>query len=234
MSRFFCDCCSLEKINDKGDLYKKYYSCYQIGDWKKHIKSKQHRTNLKKMREVGTFTCNYCNEKFDKDGYTNHINNNSLFHKIWNIYDNKEFSCNNFIINQRRATDYENWKKIAFSREKNSNGYKPKSLRQNTKNHMSALYGKKYVEKKLNSSSSCSSIEEDSSSEEEYQPIDYCSDIECGLPIYDNLTIQKKDILRFRKQLFCECKYCSDYSSSEESQEAVEEDLNKNICMKIT
>ena len=114
MSRFFCDCCYIEKINSKNETYKKYYSCYQLGDWKKHIKTKAHRKNLDKMREEGQYTCEYCMETFDEDGYENHLNNNAPFHKIWNVYDNKEFSCNNFIINERRATSYENWKQIAL------------------------------------------------------------------------------------------------------------------------
>jgi len=219
MSRFFCDCCYLEKINDKNEVYKKYYSCYQIGDWRKHLKSKQHRNNLKKMREEGTFTCKYCNEKFNEDGYRNHLKNNDKFHEMWNIYDNKEFSCNNFIINQKRATDYNNWKQLAFKTDRCTTGYTPKCIRKNTKKHMTVLYGKKYVEKKLNSNSSSSSIEEDYTSEEEFAPNgDYCSDPECSLPKYDNLTKQKKDILKFRKQLFCECEDCS-YDSATDSEQ---------------
>ena len=191
MSRFYCDYCKSNVAEPSGEIGFKYFSCYQLQDWNRHLKSKKHIKNEKKIVEAEEYCCPYCNKYFDKEGYENHLINNKDFHAKWNIYKEIEpnLSCNNWIYEgNKRATSYEDWREKLIGEPK-----KPK-------------YVPTYTLEKSYSSSSSDYL---STSSEDEIPDEFCN--ECNLPIYEFLTNVKKKKLKNRGCLYCECEweYCS-------------------------
>lgn len=194
--RYFCDYCYTNKIDGNGLVKHVYYSKYQSGDYAKHLCSKKHINNKKKIVDKGDFICPYCNHTFDEGGYKNHLLRNRRFHEKWNLYKEIEprLSCNNFIYgDNKRATSFDDW------RQKISNETPVK------KSKYTPIYTK------ASEHSSEEDNYETSSSEEEI-PENFCS--ECNLPIYENLNKKKKNKLKNMGAKYCECVWASDTSSN--------------------
>jgi len=201
-SRYFCDYCYTEKIDAEDEITNCYFSCYQKGDYMRHIKSKKHIETKKKITEKQEYKCKFCAKYFDKDGYDNHLKINKMFHEKWDVYPNIEYSCNNFIINEVRATCWEDWKEKAIKGRKTSTGYRPKCIRKNTRQHLEAL-----EESAPKPIIKIQDANEESEDEYDYEPYDYCYEVDCLLPKYKYLNKERRAIIKNRGGDYCKCVY---------------------------
>jgi len=188
--RYFSDYVYKKQIDSDFNITKKYFSCYQLNDYMRHITSNRFIKNKEKAHKLKEYKCVFCNNYFDKDGWINHNKRNIDFHDKWNVYKSlyPELECNNFIINGKRASSFEQFKEMAMGKQN-------KRIQINIED--------------TDTDTTESYISSDSSSEEEEFP-DYCND--CGYPIYENLTNTKKIQFKDRGKLFCDCVYSSDDS----------------------
>tara|TARA_R110002012_G_scaffold80670_1_gene204443 strand:- start:23 stop:739 length:717 start_codon:yes stop_codon:yes gene_type:complete len=217
-SRYFCDYCNKTEVNEKEEVTKVYFSCYQKTDWLRHISNKRHIKNKEKCTKLSEYQCKFCFNYFDKDGYNNHMKVNKQFHEKWELYENKEYTCNNFIINEQRASDFSDWKTKAMLNKKIKTGYTPKEIRTNTKNHIKSIIENKkvYVSDPVKSLVTSPIFKDNSAYNYHYKPVDFCNDPCCLLPIYENLNAEIKFVMEGRGNQWCKCdEYDSEYDSED-------------------
>ena len=111
---YWCDVCSVNTVDCKGNEGKEYYSCYSGQAWIKHIKSSKHIKQIKLNESLtvaeGGVKCKHCSKTFTTDGYVLHEERNK---SLWDCYKTTEIdkmTCNNFCVGKKRYESIEEYK----------------------------------------------------------------------------------------------------------------------------
>tara|TARA_R110000764_G_scaffold171546_1_gene258370 strand:+ start:92 stop:829 length:738 start_codon:yes stop_codon:yes gene_type:complete len=117
---FFCDVCSKETINGKGELAVDFFSCNTKQKWQKHIQTPKHVKRCEKVKEdPSSIECKYCKKKFSQVGYAIHSNRNKSFWYMKKIGHSltKDMICNNVVVNKHRFATFDDYKKSLENKE---------------------------------------------------------------------------------------------------------------------
>jgi len=143
--RFWCDICSKPALSEDGNFINQYTTCYLLDDWRRHLNSKKHIKNKKKVYDdESSIYCKYCKQYFTEEGYEIHKKRNEL---LWEMKDKKMdayigVSCNNFT---RYGKRYASMKQLISNK---SNHIKSKSvakqIKENVKRDLKPMYNQKF------------------------------------------------------------------------------------------
>jgi len=117
---FFCDVCSKETINGKGELAVEFFSCNTKQKWQKHIQTPKHVKRCEKVKEdPASIECKYCKQKFSQVGYAIHCHRNKSLWDMKKIGHSlaKEMTCNNVVVNKHRFATFDDYKKSLENKE---------------------------------------------------------------------------------------------------------------------
>jgi len=119
-SVYFCDICSKETVNAKGELGVDFYNCYQKQAFIKHIQTPKHIKMCQKVKEdPASIECKYCKQKFSQVGYAIHCHRNK---SLWD-YKKRQHSealkmeCNDIIVGKQRFATFDDYKKSLEPKE---------------------------------------------------------------------------------------------------------------------
>lgn len=225
--KYFCDSCfnkklSIDRCTKKPIRTKHYISTKLIGDYERHLNSSKHIKNTEELTEEQKQSlnyCKYCDSYMDDDGYKIHKERNK---KMWKFkYGMKlditeDCMCNNFIYNNRR---FGSWEQLSLYSQSN-----PMFI----ENKVNNVYTK---EKELVNPTEETEDDIDASSSEDdydYEPYDYCYEPECLLPMYKDLSRERKKMMELNGVKWCKCRHV-DSSSEEEEEEIVIVDADITI-----
>ena len=117
---FFCDVCSKETINGKGELAVDFFSCNTKQKWQKHIQTPKHVKRCEKVNEdPSSIKCEHCNKKFSQVGYAIHCHRNKSLWDMKKIGHSlaKVMTCNNVVVNKHRFATFDDYKKSLEHKE---------------------------------------------------------------------------------------------------------------------
>lgn len=163
---FFCDVCSKETINGKGELAVEFFSCNTKQKWQKHIQTPKHVKRCEKVKEdPASIECKYCKQKFSQVGYAIHCTRNK---SLWD-YKKRQHSeaipltCNNVVINKHRFATFDDYKKSLEPREPSK---RAKVGEVSPITNVARAPNKPYKKRKSNVSMEITDIDEDESKPE--------------------------------------------------------------------
>ena len=113
-SVYFCDVCSKETINGKGELEVDFFNCNTKQKWLRHDKTAKHLKLCKKIEDDPmSIECKHCNQKFSQVGYAIHCTRNK---SLWDMKkighsEVKDLTCNNIVIGKHRFATFDAYKK---------------------------------------------------------------------------------------------------------------------------
>tara|TARA_R110002020_G_scaffold467510_1_gene691085 strand:- start:6175 stop:6618 length:444 start_codon:yes stop_codon:yes gene_type:complete len=111
---YFCEHCTIEKINGQGQIYLSYFSCVAKHDYLRHIRRKKHTENVERKDEV---LCKHCNITFTKEAYELHKQRNQ---ELWRCKQfssrAKKMTCNHFVCPET-GKRYSSWLTFKYETE---------------------------------------------------------------------------------------------------------------------
>ena len=119
-SVYFCDVCSKETVNAKGELGVDFYNCYQKQAFIKHVQTPKHIRLCKKVEDDPmSIECKYCKQKFSQVGYAIHCTRNQ---SLWDYKkrghcEALKMECNDIIVGKQRWATFNDYKQYILDKE---------------------------------------------------------------------------------------------------------------------